>query len=131
MRREADTTRPNNVPYLGDTRYRRGALVTSSPAPTINEVADLLDMVADANRRVAAEVDRLAVSPVPVTPATVDRLSILAQQVQPGARARTQLSQLDPGLLLAGTSVWLTRWRRPEPQSAAARAQARWGGFNS
>ena len=103
----------------------------SSPALTLNDVADLLDAVADANRRVAAEVDRLAVSPVPITQATVDRLTILAQQVRPGARARTQLSQLDPTLLLAGTSVWLTRWRRPKSQSAAARAQARWGGPSS
>jgi hypothetical protein len=103
----------------------------SSSAPTINEVADLLDAVADASRRVAAEVDRLAVSDIPISQATVDRLARLAEQVRPGARARVRLSQLEPALLLAGTSVWLNRWRRPESLSATARAQARWGGLNS
>lgn len=103
----------------------------SSPAPTINEVADLLDAVADANRRVAAEVDRLAVCTVPISQATVERLTMLVELCRPGARARVRLSQLDPSLLLAGTSVWLTRWRRPQSQSASARAQARWGRPNS
>ena len=106
--------------------------MTSNAAPTINEVADLLDAVADANRRVAAEVDRLAAgSSLPISQATVERLTVLAKQVRPGARARVRLAQLEPTLLLAGTSAWLTRWCWPESQSATAQAQARWGGLSS
>ncbi len=97
---------------------------------TAEEVADLLDVVSGANGRIAAEVDRIVGSRAAVSQVTVDRLTQLADHVRPAAAARTQLSALDPSLLLAGTSVWLER-RRTRADSAAARAQARWGGLSA
>jgi hypothetical protein len=96
------------------------------------QVADLLDAVAAANGRIAAEADRIARSRAATSLTTVDRLTRLADDLRPAARARVQLSLLDPELLLAGTSVWLTR-RRTQPTgtttaSAAGRAAARWSG---
>lgn len=94
---------------------------------TAEQVADLLDVVSEANGRIAAEVDRIVGSRAAVSQGTVDRLTYLADELRPGAAARTQLSALDPSLLLAGTSVWLKR-RRRRKDSAAARAQTRWAG---
>jgi hypothetical protein len=102
----------------------------SVPITTADQVADLLATVADANGRIAAEADRISNSRAAVSVATVNRLTRLADGLRPGARARAQLAEIDPDLLLAGTSVWLTR-RRQAPASgaasAAARAAARWG----
>ncbi len=94
---------------------------------TAEQVADLLDVVSEANVRIAAEADRIVNSRVAVSQATVDRLTQLADHLRPGAAARVQLSTLDPSLLLAGTSVWLKRRRRCT-DSAVARAHARWAG---
>ena len=77
--------------------------------------------------RTAIESGGILSSRVAVSQATVDRFSRLAEQLRPGASARARLSNLDPGLLLAATSVWMSRLSRPRPvQSAAARAHSRW-----
>lgn len=102
----------------------------TATATTANQVADLLAAVAAANGRIAAEADRIASSRAAVSLATIDRLTRLADDLRPGATARAQLAQLDPELLLAGTSVWLARRRAQSTSTAtaAARAAARWGG---
>lgn len=100
---------------------------TAAPEPTAEQVADLLEAVADANGWMAIELDGTLSSRAAVSQATVDRFSRLAEQLRPGASARARLSNLDPGLLLAATSVWMSRLSRPRPvQSAAARAHSRW-----
>ncbi len=99
----------------------------SAPAPTVEQVADLLATVAAANGLIAAEADRISSSRAAVSLATLDRLTELTTELRPGAEARAVLSELDPDLLLAGTSVWLARRRAVIRQSSAAdRAAARW-----
>ncbi len=103
---------------------------TAAPEPTAEQVADLLEAVADANGWMAAESAEsggILSSRATVSQVTVDRFSRLAEQLRPGASARARLSNLDPDVLLAATSLWLSRLSRPRPvQSAAARAQSRW-----
>lgn len=94
---------------------------------TVEQVADLLDVVYQANGRMAAEVDRIIGSRAAVSQATIDRFTRLAADLRPGARARAELSDLDPDLLLAGTSVWMA-CRRARADSASGRADARWSG---
>ena len=102
----------------------------SEPVTTVDDVANLLEAVARANALFAAVVDRIAGSRALISQASVDRLARLADRLRPGEVARAQLSELDPEVLLAGTSVWLQR-RRCRAGSAAARAQARWGGLSA
>lgn len=90
------------------------------------QVADLLDVVMDANGRIAAEAARIAESGERVSQAMVDSLTSLGQRLRPGAVARARLGSVDPELLLAGTSVWLRR--RRSVRSARARAATRWTG---
>gem|GEM_PF-5231954 len=97
---------------------------TAAPEPTAEQVADLLEAVADANGWMAIELDGILSARTTVSQATVDRFSRLAEQLRPGASARARLSNLDPDLLLAATSLWMSR-RRPA-QSATARAQSQW-----
>lgn len=97
---------------------------TAAPEPTAEQVADLLEAVADANGWMAIELDGILSARATVSQATVDRFSRLAEQLRPGASARARLSNLDPDLLLAATSLWMSR-RRPV-QRATARAQSRW-----
>lgn len=99
----------------------------SAPAPTVEQVADLLATVAAANGLIAAEADRISSSRAAVSLATLDRLTELTTDLRPGAEARAVLSELDPDLLLAGTSVWLARRSADRQSSAAERAAARWG----
>ena len=97
-------------------------------AATPKDVADLLDVVARANSRLTSEVDRLLGSRAAVSGTTVDRLLRLADDLRPGAAARTELSalaDLDTDVLLAGMSEWLLRRRCP---STAARALQRRAG---
>ncbi len=100
------------------------------PIATAAQVADLLAAVAAANGRIAAEADRSAGSRAAVSLATIDRLTRLADELRPAAAARAQLAQLDPELLLTGTSVWLGRRRAQltstTSTSAAVRAAVRW-----
>lgn len=102
-------------------------------ASTPTEVADLLDVVAQANDRLTSEVDRLLGTRAAVSDRTVDRLVQLADDLRPGAAARAELRQLadlDTGLLLAGMSQWLAK-RRDATSAATARAAARWGGLSA
>lgn len=97
------------------------------PAPTAEQVADLFTIVAAANGLFAAEADRISNSRAAVSLAALDRLSELAAELRPGAEARAVLSDLDPDLLLAGTSVWLARHRTATTErSAVDRAADRW-----
>ena len=89
------------------------------------QVADLLEEVYAANDRLATEVDRIIGSRAAVSPSTIERISQLAEDLRPAVSARAQLSDLDPALLLAGTSVWIAQ-RRARTHSAAARAAHRW-----
>jgi hypothetical protein len=103
-----------------------------APVPTAEQVADLLAAVAAANGLIAVEADRISNSRAAVSLATLDRLSELTAELRPGAQARALLSDLDPDLLLAGTSVWLARRRAAATgRSAAAEAAARWGEVRS
>jgi hypothetical protein len=104
----------------------------TAPAPTVEQVADMLATLAAANGLIAAEADRLSTSRAAVSLATLDRLTALTAQLRPGAEARAVLSELDPELLLAGTSMWLTRRRAAAAsRSATDRAADRWGGPSS
>ena len=97
-------------------------------AATPKDIADLLDVVAQANSRLTSEVDRLLGSRAAVSGTTVDRLLRLADDLRPGAAARTELSalaDLDTDVLLAGMSEWLLRRRCP---STAARSLQRRAG---
>jgi hypothetical protein len=110
------------VPNPADRAGHAGR--TAAPEPTAEQVADLLEAVADANGWMAIELDGILSSRAAVSQATVDRFSRLAEQLRPGASARARLSNLDPDLLLAATSLWMSR--RQPVQNAAARAQMRW-----
>jgi hypothetical protein len=86
-------------------------------ATTPKDVADLLDVVAQANSRLTSEVDRLLGSRAAVSGSTVDRLLWLADELRRGVAARAELSvlaDLDTDVLLAGMSEWLLRRRRPD-----------------
>jgi hypothetical protein len=103
-------------------------------ASTPTEVADLLDMVAQANDRLTCAVDRLLGTRAAVSHRTIDRLVQLADDRRPGAAARAELRQLadlDTGLLLAGMSHWLAKRRDATSAAATARAAARWGGLSA
>ena len=101
---------------------------TTPPTVTVDQVAHLLATVAAANGLIAAEADRITNSRAAVTLATLERLTALTAELRPGAQARAVLSELDPDLLLAGTSVWLGRRRAAaNARSATARAATRWG----
>ena len=113
------------VPNPADRAGHAGR--TAVPEPMAEQVADLLEAVADANGWMAIELDGILSSRATVSQATVDRFGRLAEQLRPGASARARLSNLDPDLLLAATSLWLSRLSRPRPElSAAARAESRW-----
>jgi hypothetical protein len=97
-------------------------------APTVEQVADLLDEVYAANGLLAEEVDRIIGSRAAVSQATVERFARLAEQLRGGAQARATLSALDPALLLAGASAWTARRHARDSATAARRAAARWSG---
>jgi hypothetical protein len=92
---------------------------TNQPAIEPRQVADLLDAVHEANARIAAEVDHAIGSWAAVSQFTADRFIRRAAQPTPGDQAREALSDLDPELLLAGVSVWLTRRRARGERMAA------------
>jgi hypothetical protein len=95
---------------------------------TLEQVADLLDEVYAANGLLADEMDRILGSRAAVSQSTIDRFTRLADQLRPGARARAQLSGLDPCQVLAGTKVWMARDRERSAKSASGRAASRWSG---
>ncbi|MHA3700741.1 hypothetical protein ACXR2U_01035 [Jatrophihabitans sp. YIM 134969] len=94
---------------------------------TIEQVADLLQTVHAANARVAAELDLVVGSRASVSQTTVERLARLADELEPGAVARTELAGLEPGLLMDGTWLWMQRSGASE-STARARAAALWTG---
>jgi hypothetical protein len=98
---------------------------SAAAATTTEHVAGWLETVYEANGLIADEVDRIIGSHAPVSQSMISRLARLGDELQPGANARAQLANLDPGLLLAGTSMWIGR-RRTGEASAATRAEARW-----
>ena len=95
---------------------------------TVEQVADLLDEVDAANGLLADELDRILGSRAAVSQSTIDRFTRLADQLRPGARARTQLSDLDPSQVLAGTKIWMARNRGWPANTASGRAASSWSG---
>jgi hypothetical protein len=95
---------------------------------TVEQVADLLDEVHAANGLLADEMDRILGSRAAVSQSTIDRFARLADQLRPGARARAQLSDLDPSRVLAGTKIWMARNRGRSATTASGRAASRWSG---
>ena len=97
---------------------------------TVEQVADLLDEVYAANGLLADEMDRILGSRAAVSQSTIDRFTRLAHQLRPGARARAraQLSDLDPSRVLAGTKIWMARNRGRSANTASGRAASRWSG---
>ena len=95
---------------------------------TVEQVADLLDEVDAANGLLADEMDRILGSRAAVSQSTIDRFTRLADQLRPGARARAQLSDLDPSRVLAGTKIWMARNRERSADTASDRAASRWSG---
>jgi hypothetical protein len=95
---------------------------------TVEQVADLLDEVDAANGLLADEMDRILGSRAAVSQSTIDRFTRLADQLRPGARARAQLSDLDPSRVLAGTKIWMARNRERSANKASGRAASRWAG---
>jgi hypothetical protein len=88
-------------------------------------VADLLDEVYAANGLLAEGMDRILATRAAVSQATIDRFTRLADRLRPGARARAQLSGLEPSRVLAGTKVWMVRNRERVNASASGRAATR------
>jgi hypothetical protein len=99
-----------------------GQPVPAGPTPA--RVADLLEMVSRADRTLEAELDRTAASKNPISQLTVNRLEKLLRELRPAAEIRTQLAALDPDLLHAGMSIWLSR--REAHGTATQRAARRW-----
>jgi hypothetical protein len=95
---------------------------------TVEEVADLLDEVYAANGLLADELDCILGSRAAVSQGTIDRFTRLADRLRPGARARAQLSGLDPSRVLAGTKVWMARNHERSANSASGRAASHWSG---
>jgi len=101
-------------------------------ATTPKDLADLLDVLAQANSRLTSEVDRRLGARAAVSRITVERLLRLADDLRPGAAARTELSvlaDLDTDVLLAGMSEWLLRRRSPGATATSAWSLKRRGGL--
>jgi hypothetical protein len=91
-----------------------------STAPTraqIEHVVALLEVVYQANGRLADELDRLAASRASVSEASVTRLLRLAEDLRPGAAARADLAELDQEVQVAGAEEWIARRRRLDPDA--------------
>jgi hypothetical protein len=91
-----------------------------SAAPTreqIEHVVALLEVVYQANGRMAAELDRLAASRASVSEASVIGLLRLAEDLRPGAAARAQLAELEHEVQIAGAAEWIARRRRLDPDA--------------
>lgn len=77
---------------------------------TAEEVADLLAQIAEASALLASAVDRIACTPRPDR-ATIERLREIAEQLEPGARARDRLAGVDSLLLIRGAELYRDRRR--------------------
>jgi hypothetical protein len=92
-------------------------------ATTPKDLADLLDVIAQATCRLTSEVDRLQGRRAAVRGTTVERLVRLADDLRPGAAARAELpvlADLDTDVLLAGMSESLLRRRSPGGTTATS-----------
>jgi hypothetical protein len=93
---------------------------------TPEQIADQLEIVSRADRSFLTELNRAASDPHWISGVTVNRLEqLLSGQLRPAARITERLGTLDPQLLHAGISVWLSR--REHTGTAARRAARRWG----
>jgi len=91
-----------------------------STAPTceqVEHVVALLEVVYQANGRLAAELDRLAWSRASVSEASVTGLLRLAEDLRPGAAARAHLAALEQDVQVAGAAEWIARRRRLDPDA--------------
>ena len=88
---------------------------TSTPSalrlePTVNDVVDLLERYAAADRDLAAELDRIGAgvsSSRRISQATVTRLlRLLEQSLVPGVQAKANLDALPTALRRAGIARW-------------------------
>ena len=98
--------------------------------PSVCEVADDLETLADGNHRLAHEAQRMLLTPAPVTQTTLERLRRLLTDLTPAAAAQSRLTCLartDPELLRDGALVLHERVTSA-PQRAADRAVRRWNG---
>lgn len=103
---------------------------TSTAPPSVSEVADDLETLADGNHRLAHEAHRMLLAPAPVTQTTLERLRRLLTDLTPAAAAQSRLTSLartDPELLRDGALVLHERVTST-PQRAANRAVRRWNG---
>lgn len=91
----------------------QGAL--SAGQAQIEHVVALLEVVYQANGRMADELDRLASSRASVSEACVLGLLRLAEDLRPGAVARAQLATLDQEVQVAGAAEWIARRRQLDP----------------
>jgi hypothetical protein len=103
--------------------YPSAAEPSSRPLAA-DDVADLLETLAAAGGRLAAELDRIASCSAAVSQATVTRLETLAARLRPAATVRARLAAMDTELLMAGATVWARR--RRVALSAVQRAEQRW-----
>ena len=88
----------------------------ASADPTqIEQGVALLEVVYHANGLLAAELDRLASSRASVSDASVTGLLGLAEDLRPGAAARSQLAAFDAEVQVAGAEEWIARRRRVNP----------------
>ena len=78
----------------------------------IEQVVALLEVVYQANGRMAAELDRLAASRASVT-----GLLRLADDLRPGAAARARLAELRQDVQVAGAAEWIARRRQLDPDA--------------
>ena len=88
---------------------------TSTPSalrlePTVNDVVDLLERYAAADRDLAAELDRIGAevsSSRRISQATVTRLlRLLEESLVPGVQAKADLDALPTALRRAGIARW-------------------------
>lgn len=93
--------------------------VVASP----EHVADQFDRLVTFTRRFDKDRKVIAAAQFPLSQATVVRLGSLLEAAQPAADIRMWLAGLEPGRLMAGLSVWLTR---QTPTTATERAAAVW-----
>lgn len=72
-------------------------------ATTAEQVADLFDLVADADTELGDVFDRIAGSRAPIHPATISELEhLLEDTLRPAVHARSVLARTPPQLLHAG-----------------------------
>ena len=83
----------------------------------IEQVVALLEVVYQANGRMAAELDRLAASRAAVSQASVTGLLRLADDLRPGAAARARLAELRQDVQVAGAAEWIARRRQLDPDA--------------